>query len=72
MSNPITLNRTHEINIIAFRIPNSDDIIIASNGINNWFVKTSDGIFQYNNNEMLEIYNVNMPSSDLERLTWTT
>ena len=46
--------KTTEIKINALKLENGHIIIGCSDGIH--FVKTEDGIMQYTNNEMLEIY----------------
>ena len=46
--------KTKEIKINALKLENGHIIIGCSDGIH--FVKTEDGIMQYTNNEMLEIY----------------
>lgn len=59
-----------EFNIIAYKIPNSDDFIIGKNNYQCYLVQTSDGIMEYTKNEMEEIYVLDFDSSCLEKLTW--
>lgn len=47
-------NTKIEINTTKFE--NGDVLVISSNRIH--FVKTSDDVMEYNNNEMLEVYGV--------------
>lgn len=49
--------KTKEITIKGLQFENGNIIIGISNG--NYFVKTSDGIFTYNLEEMIEIYDFN-------------
>ena len=65
------ITRENEINVIAFKIQNSDDIILGRTNEKDWIVKTSDGIMIYSTNEMEEIYILDLIESDLERLNWT-
>ena len=65
------ITRENEINVIAFKIQNSDDIILGRTNEKGWVVKTSDGIMIYSTNEMEEIYILDLIESDLERLNWT-
>jgi len=65
------ITRENEINVIAFKIQNSDDIILGRTNEKGWIVKTSDGIMIYSTNEMEEIYILDLIESDLERLNWT-
>jgi len=64
------ITRENEINVIAFKIQNSDDIILGRTNEKCWIVKTSDGIMIYSTNEMEEIYILDLIESDLERLNW--
>ena len=65
------ITRENETNIIAYQIPNNDDIILGKTASNEWAVNTSDGIMIYSTNELEEIYILDLSKSDLERLTWS-
>ena len=65
------ITRENEINVIAFKIQNSDDIILGRTNEKSWIVKTSNGIMIYSTDEMEEIYILDLIESDLERLNWT-
>ena len=65
-----TINRTNEINIIAYSIPKSNDYIIAKTD-GGYIVITSDGPTEYSDNEMTEIYNIDFSKSNIERAGWT-
>ena len=60
--------RELEINIIASKIPNSNDLIICKMESGNYVVSTSDGCLEYSLDEIKEIYNFN--PSKCERLGW--
>ena len=64
------ITRENEINVIAYKIQNSDDIILGRTNEKCWIVKISDGIMIYSTNEMEEIYILDLIESDLERLNW--
>jgi len=64
-----TLNRSNEINIIAYSIPNSNDYIIAKTD-SVYVVMTSDGPMEYSESEMKEIYNIDFSKSHIERAGW--
>ena len=49
--------KNSEITIKALKFENGNILIGVSNGA--YFVKTSDGIFTYNLEEMIEIYDFN-------------
>jgi hypothetical protein len=63
------INRSNEINIIAYSIPNSNDYIIAKTD-SAYVVITSDGAMEYSDNEMGEIYNIDLSKSNIERAGW--
>mgnify|MGYP005871087111 FL=1 len=65
------ITRDNEMNVIAYQIPNNDDFILGRTPDKKWIVQTTDGIMIYSNNEMEEIYILDLIESDLERLTWT-
>ena len=65
------ITRKNEINIIAYQIQNSDDIILGRTNEKGWIVKTSDGIMIYSTNEMEVIYILDLIDSHLERFNWT-
>lgn len=65
------ISRENETNMIAYQIPNSDDIILGKLPNKQWLVKTRDGIMIYNTNELEGLYVLDILESDLERLTWS-
>lgn len=65
-----TLNRNNEISIIAYSIPNSNDYIIAKTD-SGYVVITSDGPMEYSDNEIEQIYNIDLSKSNIERAGWT-
>lgn len=70
MSHKVKITRENEINVIAYKITNSDDIILGRTNEKKWIVQTPDGIFNYSTNEMEEVYSLDLIESNLERLTW--
>lgn len=64
------MTRENEINVIAYQIQNSDDIILGRMPDGDFIVKTSDGVMIYNSNEMKEIYVLDLAACDFERLGW--
>lgn len=63
------LNRENEVPVIAYTIPGSDHYILAKHE-NDWVVLVGNSqVSLYSTKEMLEIYNIDMDKSDLERLT---
>lgn len=65
-----TISRENEINIIGYKIPGSNDYIIGKTD-SGYVVVTSDGIMEYSDGEIEEIYNLDLSSSNMERAGWT-
>ena len=65
-----TISRENEINIIGYKIPCSNDYIIGKTN-DGYVVVTSDGIMEYSDGEIEEIYNLDLSSSNMERAGWT-
>lgn len=65
------ITRDDEINIIAYKIPNSNHIIIGKTQNKKWLVKSTYDIILLSTKEIEEMYNLDLIESDLERLTWT-
>lgn len=65
------LSRKDEINMIAYKIPNSNDKILAKTENKKWVVWCDfSNIKIYSTREMEEIYSIDMIESDFERLAW--
>ncbi len=69
--NKSILSREDEINVIAYQIKGSDDLILGRYNSTEWLVSTSDGILIYSTNEMKGVYNIDFNKSNFERLGWT-
>ena len=65
------ITREDEINVIAYKIPNRNLLILGRSSTGEWVVNTTDGIILYTTNEMEEEFNLDLIESDLERLTWS-
>lgn len=52
-----TIMKTKNIKIDAVQFENGNILLSVSNGM--YYVQTSDGVFEYNRDEMIEIYNYN-------------
>lgn len=68
MKKKIKIGRKDEINIIAYKIKNA--LILGKSVNGGFFVNTSDGIFEYSEEEMEEVFGLDMLNSDFERLGW--
>lgn len=68
MKPTLKLDRTNEINIIAYQIGN--DFILGRKTNGDFVVKTVDDIVTYMEAEMQEFYGLDIYQSDFERLGW--
>lgn len=66
------ITEENEVNVIAYEIQNSDDILLGKTNDGNWIVKTTDGIMIYSTKEMEERYFLDLVCSNIERLTYTS
>lgn len=63
---------TKEINIIGYKLPNSEAYVICRLNNGNYITYVgADDYFEYSSNEIEEVYNFKITENNLEKLGWT-